>query len=342
MRVARALFAALALPLGGAALACSPFADGAPSGAEADARASDLWDWCPAPTPVSAVEEGALWLQFGEGALYCSLELPTWDTNVTAWSQLAGKAQLRLVPGDNFLPLEGGEHDVTLPVCARTASEDAPARSDGGRLVVERSEQLGRARLDLSYLETALDDDGEPLTTRLSLSGYEDDLAAGVLLDGAAWPLPDPDVRLTLCRGEACPGEGMALLDACRFAGPRELHSLRFDGGTLDFVLEKRDASTPARMRLVSATGAIDTYAFSQESFWSLVGRETWPWSSARDVAVSFSAPVAGFCGLEAKQLYADSASGTVELRRCDGGVTTRAVLAHTVVMEEPPPAPQP
>lgn len=335
---ARSLLAALALPVTAVSfafvpLACAPLAS--PAATAGEASRADLWDWCPAAVPASEIDEERLWVQFGEGALYCTVPRPTWDGSVTAWSQLEDKAQLRLVPGDNFLPLEAGEHDVTLPVCSKKASDGAPVDVESGRLFVQRTDQLGRTRVDLSYLQTARDEEGEPLTSYLRVSGYEDDLSAGVLLDGAPWPLPDPDVHLALCDGERCgEGERVAALDTCRFDGPREVHVLRFDGGEIRFVLETKGDGGPLRAHLVVAEGVIDSVAFQQQSFWRLVGRESWPWSSARDIAVLFDTPAGGYCGLTAKEAYHNQTSGSVELRSCDGGSSTRMVLSHTMELE--------
>lgn len=340
----RLRLAAFVLPLGSAVpfafavpLGCAPFASvEAADDSRAATTSADLWDWCPAPVATAAVDEDALWLQFTDSALYCSMAMPTWDESVTAFEQLEGKAQLRLVPGDNFLPMEPGEHDVTLPLCSRRASTGAPVAIDPGRLVVEKSEQLGQTRLDLSYLQTAHDENGAALTSYVRISGYEEDLASGVLLDGVSWPLPDPDVKLFLCEGPDCAaGERMVAFDACALEGPREVHRLVFDGGEVTFVLGTKANASPLRAHLLSATGEIGGATFEERSFWRLVGRETWPWSSARDFAVAFTEPAGNVCALTGARLYPESTGSFVELRRCDGTVDARAVTSHTVAIED-------
>lgn len=333
----RALSSLVAVVAGCAPSAGPPGADEAALGA-----AGAGWEGCPAPArqPVGA---GELWLQLGLDNVYCG----TTDLAVEeVTSELERKAQLHLVPGDYFLPLTPGEHDVDLASCVRFL-DDALAPAGSGRLTVTRSDVLGRERATLAYERAMTSSAGEAYRFHLVIDGYLDQMSNGLLLDGREWPASGPSVQLYLCRGDTCDeSDDVRVFDACRYEGlTQEVHRFELEGGSFSVLVEAEGSGASFRGRPVRATGEFLGTSFVVESYWDLVMRQTYWYDSARDFVVRFDPPRGSACGIVIRSAWpypnADWGSQAYALG-CDGELSSR--LLYDVDWESlaPPEAESP
>lgn len=311
------------------ALGCAPSA--APLDAEAGATHGDddvLWEGCPAPARAP-VGEGELWLQFAIDNTYCGAT----DLAVeSVQDELARKAQLHLVPGDYFLPLTAGVHDVDLPFCSLFVDGLLAPRSSGGQLTVSRSTVLGRERAELRYQRPLTGPAGETFTFHVDIDGYLDELERGLLLDGRAWPERGASVRLYLCEGDSCDeSEDVRVFEACRFEDlPEEVHRFELEGGNLSVLVEAEGSADSFRGTPRRASGELMGVPFVVEGYWDLVMRRTYWYDSARDFVVRFPRPQGSVCGLVVRSAYPypNASWGTqVFTLGCDGELTPRTLV---------------
>ncbi|MFZ9886894.1 MAG: hypothetical protein ACO3JL_05265 [Myxococcota bacterium] len=309
--------------------ACNPLA--APVAAASDEGIAP-WSFCPlAPSAPSAIDPTRLWLQFSPDALYCSLEQSRDVDDRSAYAQLDEKRQLRLVAGDNFLPMGDGTHEHALALCVLGANNENVLGQDfRGEWRVERSTQVNGERVRYRYVHKGFSPDGDMANASLELRGYAHDLVGGVRLDGETWPAQDPSLLLALDEEAR-----RTTFDACRLDEAIATHVVSFEGGQLELSLQIDDEwpgwLRPKRARLLAATGFVEGIAVSQESFWHLGVREAWPGSSVLDVAVRFSEPAGASCGLSLLLPTSPSpeASGAVIKEKCDGSREQVPLTSH-------------
>ena len=282
-----------------------------------------LWDTCPAMTPQAAPTEGEhIWVQATKEAKYCNQSI---RRSGELTDTFANKSQLRIVPGDFFLPMQLGTQPFTLPVCSLFEDHDDSPRPVGEGLFELYDEQIFNAtRLDGTIRQPMMAN-GTMWTFEMHFTGFEDALARGFQLDGSHWlRASDPEVIFMLCEGVACDGSGEQIqYDSCNFeSAPQEVHVLGFGDDYAALTIANYASAWNIEGGFVSAEGELDGVSFTQTSFWKLAMKYSSQWGDSRDFQVTFDHPIGLYCGLKVFQAwpYVGYDYGTrVEKVTCDG-----------------------
>ena len=319
--------------------------------------AAGVFAGCPAPATDAAAPEaaasafsgcdevrptfgdGPLWLQVAPETAYCARPgaQPLFD-------ELARRARFALAPGDFLLPLDDGAADVPFDVCGEGLDRDYA--SGDAAWTVERVDAFGRARVRALLalpLADGVDDpvDGgvdEEWTYELSIDGFADELAAGVLIDGRPWPADgSTTVTQRVCRGTTCAGStDVRALAPCAPPAATDRHVVEHARGRIEVVL----AVDGSRYDVVSAQGVVDEETFAADPYWQALARpadDGW----GREVLVEVDPPIDDVCAVHLRRvLNYDGWPEGVEARvvDCDGTPFIVPATAHTyeqIVVEE-------
>jgi hypothetical protein len=299
----------------------------------------ELWDTCPAMTPTAAPTEGEyIWVQSTPDAIYCSRKVRHFEGENGEGLEEAFdvKSQMRVVPGDFFLPLQLGSQPVSFPVCTLFADhDDSPVAFGDGSLRMEEEMVLNRPRLN-GRLEQPLMVEGKIWTFEMYFTGFRDVIEHGFQLNGSHWSRStDPEVIMRLCEGVACDGAGETLVyDACDYQeAPTERHTIGF--GDDHVIVSVANYGSPWRVEgdFIRAEGELAGLRFEQSSYWKLAMGYTHQWGESRDFQINFDHPINIYCGLRIIQAwpYSNYDYGTrVEKMTCDGA-TIEASIDYAV-----------
>ena len=273
--------------------------------------------------------EDQLWLQANFDALYCGAPRFGYEGDIE--EVLETKVQVRLVPGDYAIDLEPGRRLMHIAHCER-GQRNGRVDNREGEVTVERSTVLGRDRVDIR-IDQPLEDRGD-ITRRwlqIQISGFVDELASGVVLDGSRL---DRDVSVLLCEGPCGRSDEEEAsfsirMDTCNFGGlGREVHRLASSQDEVTFEID--NAENPERAvdgQIVRAHGLIAGQAFSQTNFFDLAVDGAF---GDRRYMVRFNEPVGDVCGLRLDRAHpwpGATWSSTMHRIRCNGTERTSSVL---------------
>jgi len=280
----------------------------------------ELWPQCPDLEPYDDTE-GPFWLQIRPDAAFCSS-----FAGRDPYSAFADTTQIRLMPGDLFLPLDEGTHQVPLRSCVEAPDNDV-APLGPATWTVTRTATFGE-----DFIEAVLE---QPLRMDSHLDDRQDDSGLGVLkvtVSGSESAMQNAivghgieqtaNVSISLCANRACDGREV-FFDRCdRTEGRVERFTVDADYGTFHVVTvaDPHNDAFDGSVALVEGTLYGDT--FSVAGFPMAMARPSWEQSVYRDVMVRFLSPVDGFCYLHVDSFSPWNSGVSFQLFRCDSEET--------------------
>jgi hypothetical protein len=282
------------------------------------------WSWCAAGAGVGGGWDGALTIS--EDALFCgeSREDRSLD------EEQAAKVQVMLMPSALDFPIEGGSGLLTLPACAAFAPDEEGLQSSGEGVLNMTVVPYGSDTYFNLFIEQPMvGPDGVVWTLRVAMSGTGKPEQLELHGDYGG-PFLDPQIGVTLCRGDCGDYTDQRALGSCTFDGVNsQHHDLTFEGGELGLELRIGDsfASTEPAI-LLKAEGTLNGEPFTQTDYWSLVYNPEHHHFS-RDARVWLDQPIGEVCALEALGFdpWGEDPATTVRALGCDGALLSELPL---------------
>jgi hypothetical protein len=238
--------------------------------------------------------------------------------------------QLRLMAADLDFPIDGGSGVVTLPACAAFAPDEEGLQTSGEGVLNMTSVTYGSETFFNLFIEQPMvGPDGVVWTLRVGMSGTGKPEQLDLHGDYAG-PFLDPQISMTLCRGDCADYTDQRVLGSCTFEGVgSQRHDLSFEGGELGLELRIGDsfASTEPAI-LLKAEGSLNGEPFTQTDYWSLVYNPEHHHFS-RDARVWLDQPIGDVCALEALGFdpWGEDPATTVRALGCDGALLSELPL---------------
>ena len=301
------------------------------SDADTDADTDADWSSCPDASAWVGDEAWTGQVVATEEAVYCG----GIDESRTLEEELAAKAMLKVVAGTWKVPVEEGDYDFALPVCAMRSWTEPLAEVDGaGSTAVTRNTWSGTTYTYVRGGQPMISGSsgGWTLDHTLVLVGDEGATPEPLTLDGHA---NDPETGAGISLSMYPDGHATTIgFTPCMDPSwTKDAHTVTFDGGDvqLDLYLG-HDISITAPAAFTRAVGTLDGTDFDVRGYFDLVYKADHH-HFGRHFAVIFDEPINGACALRVEDIdpYATGVTATVSTADCDLSVLdTRTVTAQT------------
>jgi hypothetical protein len=276
-------------------------------------------------------------LEVKAGADYCG----GWSEARTLEQELAAKAKLHIVAGTYPLPDASGSYAFALPVCFEfPGGTTAPSFAGPGQITLTQSTLAPQVRYTdlIRQPFNTLPSTNWTFQASLSLNSTVGVQPEPLVFDGSGLVAPfgsNSTVQvLQLCASDIC-ARGVADLwfDSCNPETYRLNRStVTFAGGQVifDVRIEALPGGISESPMFILASGTLDSVAFEQRDYWSLVYSATHH-QFTRSFAVLFESPINGACGLKVTKLDPYNGSQLPQLYtiHCDlSNIAERSVTA--------------
>ncbi|MCP4499117.1 MAG: hypothetical protein GY822_04010 [Deltaproteobacteria bacterium] len=289
----------------------------------------DLWPQCPTLTPYPDTE-GDFWLQFSPDALFCS-ELPAYSDIRQAFQEIT---EVRLMPGDLFLPLNPGDSNVPLSSCF-ASGENQVSPLGLAAWSVTRSETFGD-----DFVETVLKQpvrleghlrhlqevpEGEELNPlgvlELKIAGPASQMQA--LSVGNVGDRPAPGYHLRLCADRDCSTREVSFGRCHREEGRVERFDIEFEQGRLSIVTVSDPEKNWFEGSILQTEGNLCGSDFSTGGYPQALSHVPYEFSVYHGLYLKLPEPIDGYCYLTVSSLSEWSNYSWVNLVPCDDENTT-------------------